>query len=84
MLFHIPFLADWKKVGDYMQRQTDLNTQHENKSHHDWDYQDSDKVLIWKDGILRASESYYEHDPWTRQFIQMAQLGFNTELNQNY
>ena len=24
MLFDIPFLADWNKIGDYRQRQTDL------------------------------------------------------------
>ncbi len=32
MLFNIPFLADWNKIGDYRQRQTDLNTEHENKT----------------------------------------------------
>jgi hypothetical protein len=25
MLFDIPFIADWRKIGDYRQRQTDLN-----------------------------------------------------------
>jgi hypothetical protein len=30
MLFDIPFIADWNKIGDYRQRQTDLNTAHEN------------------------------------------------------
>jgi hypothetical protein len=25
MMFDIPFIADWKKIGDYRQRQTDLN-----------------------------------------------------------
>eukprot|EP00804_Cyclotella_cryptica_P011202 CCRYP_007715-RA/>CCRYP_007715-RA protein AED:0.40 eAED:0.40 QI:0/-1/0/1/-1/1/1/0/87 len=33
MLFDIPFLADWNKIGDHnSQRQTDCNTKHENKS----------------------------------------------------
>ena len=31
MLFDIPFIADWKKIGDYRQRQTDRNTDRENK-----------------------------------------------------
>ena len=31
MLFDIPFLADWNKIGDYRQHQTDLSTQRENK-----------------------------------------------------
>ena len=30
MLFSIPFIADWNKMGDYRQRQTDLNTIREN------------------------------------------------------
>ena len=65
MLFDIPFLADWNKIGDYRQQQTDLNTAHENRSGHDWDYKVGDQVLLRKDGILRKSESRYESDPWT-------------------
>jgi len=30
MLFDIPFIANWNKIGDYRQRQTDLNTAREN------------------------------------------------------
>jgi hypothetical protein len=29
MLFDIPFLADWNKIGEYRQRQTDRNTARE-------------------------------------------------------
>ena len=65
MLFDIPFLADWNKIGEHRQCQTDLNTEHENRSRCDWDYQVGDKVLLRKDGILRKSESPYECDPWT-------------------
>jgi hypothetical protein len=65
MLFDIPFLADWNKIGEHRQRQTDLNTERENRSRRDWDYQVGDKVLLRKDGILRKSESRYERDPWT-------------------
>ena len=46
-------------------RQPDLHTEHENRTRKDWDYQVSDKVLLWKDGILRKSESHHERDPWT-------------------
>jgi len=53
MLFDIPFLADWNKIGNYRQNQTDLNTEHENKTCREWDFQVSDKVLLQKDGILR-------------------------------
>ena len=65
MLFDIPFLADWNKIGDYRQRQTDLNTHRENKLRIDYDYKVGDKVLIRKEGILRKSESRYDSDPWT-------------------
>ena len=65
MLFDIPFLADWNKIGDYVQHQTDRNTQCENKSRADWDYKIGDKVQFRKEGILHKSESKYHHDPWT-------------------
>ena len=65
MLFDIPFLADWNNIGDYRQRQTNLNTKRENRTRKDWYYKVGDKVLLWKDGILRKSESRYDRDPWT-------------------
>ena len=65
MLFDIPYLADWSKIGDYRQRQTDLNTQRENKARIDFDYKVGGKVLLRKEGILRKSESRYDSDPWT-------------------
>ena len=64
MLFNIPFLADWNKIGECRQHQTDLDTTM-NTEHTRINYKVSDKVLLWKDGILRKSESRYEHDPWT-------------------
>ena len=59
MLFDIPFLADWNKIG------TDRNMEGENRSRRDLDYKVVDEVLLRKDGILRKSESRYECDPWT-------------------
>jgi len=65
MLFDIPYIADWNKVGEHRQRQTDRNTARENESRVDYDYKVGGKVLIRKDGILRKSESRYDSDPWT-------------------
>jgi hypothetical protein len=48
MLFDIPFLADWNKIGDHRQRQTDLNTARENRSRRDWDYKVGDKYFLEK------------------------------------
>ncbi len=47
MLFDIPFLADWNKIGHHRQHLTDLNTICENHSHHDWDYKVGDKEKRW-------------------------------------
>ena len=65
MLFDIPYIADWNKVGEHRQRQTDLNTTRENQKRVDYDYEVGGKVLIRKDGILRKSESFYDSEPWT-------------------
>jgi hypothetical protein len=71
MLFNIPFLADWNKIGEHRQHQTDLNTIRKNCSRRDWDYKVGDKVLLQKDVILRKSESWYECDPWTITSVRM-------------
>ncbi|KAL7503005.1 hypothetical protein ACHAXN_000856, partial [Cyclotella atomus] len=60
MLFDISFLADWNKIGEYRQRQTDRNTARENKSRVDWNYEVGGKVLIRKDGVLRKGETKYQ------------------------
>eukprot|EP00804_Cyclotella_cryptica_P012813 CCRYP_010570-RB/>CCRYP_010570-RB protein AED:0.45 eAED:0.45 QI:86/-1/1/1/-1/0/1/5/145 len=63
MLFDVPYIADWSKIGEYRQIQTDNNTRRENASR--INYQPGDKVLLQKDSILRKTESRYESDPWT-------------------
>ncbi len=63
--FNIPCIADWNKIGDYRQRQTDLNTTRENNSRIDYDYKVGRKVLVRKDGILRKAESQYDSEPRT-------------------
>ena len=58
-------IADWNKVGEHRQHQTDHNTARENESRVDYDYKVGGKVLLGKDGILCKSESCYDSDPWT-------------------
>ena len=65
MLFDVLFLADWSKIGEYRQKQTDKNTVKENSGHVNWDYQSGDIVLVIKDGILRKSKSRYDSEHWT-------------------
>jgi len=64
MLFDIPFIADWKKIGEHRQLLTDRNTSHENEGRIDYDYKVGQKVLIRKEGILRKTESRHLKDPW--------------------
>jgi hypothetical protein len=56
MLFDIPFIADWNKIGDYRQCQTDLNMARENSKQVDYDYKFGNKVLLTEEGILRKAE----------------------------
>ena len=65
MLFDIPFIADWNKIGEHRQALTDRGNARENKHRVDHDYKIGDKVLIEKDGILRKAESRYMKEPWT-------------------
>ena len=65
MLFNIPFVADWKQIGDYRQHQTDCSNKRENNKCVDYDYKVGDKILIQKDSILRKAESIWKIVPWT-------------------
>ena len=65
MLFDIPFVADWKQIGDYRQHQTDCSNKRENDKRVDYNYEVGDKILIQKDGILRKAESIWKKEPWT-------------------
>jgi hypothetical protein len=71
MLFDILFIADWNKIGDYMQRQTDLNMARKNCKHVDYDYRVVNKVLLTQEGILHKAESPYSKKSHglSRQFI---------------
>ena len=65
MLFDILYIADWNKIGDYRQCQTDLNTECENNSQINYDYKVGGKVIVWKDGILHKTDSRFDSEPCT-------------------
>ncbi len=48
MLFDIPFLVDWNKIGELGQHQTGLNTKNKNSSCRDWDLKISDQYFFGK------------------------------------
>jgi hypothetical protein len=80
MLFGIPFIADWKQIGQYRQNQTDRSNTHENNKRVDYDYKVGDKILICKDGILRKAESIWNKEPWTITTVHTNRTsGFNAE-----
>ncbi len=65
MLFDIPFIADWNKIGDYRQHQTDLSAEHKNKRRVDNDNKIGNRVLVIRDGILHKALSPHGKEPWT-------------------
>jgi hypothetical protein len=64
MLFDIPFIADWKTIGEHRQMLTDCNTDHKNKGSINYDYKIGQKILVRNEGILRKAQSTWQKDPW--------------------
>jgi hypothetical protein len=64
MLFDIPFIADWKTIGEHRQRIADHNTDRENKSRIDYDYKVGQKILVRNKSILHKAQSMWQIDPW--------------------
>jgi hypothetical protein len=65
MLFDIPFVADWRKIGGRRQSLTNRGNQRKNTKLIYYDYKVGDKVLLINKGILRKAESAYSKEPWT-------------------
>jgi hypothetical protein len=64
MLFDIPFIADWQKIGEHRQRLTDVNNNYENKGRINYDNKVGQNVLLKKEGILCNAESRWHKKPW--------------------
>ena len=79
MLFDIPYVAGWNKIGDFRQHQTDQNNARKNKARVDYNYKVG-KVLIQKDGVLRKSESCYDSEPWTITTVQTTRVECRSKL----
>ena len=65
MLFNIPFVAEWCKIGERRQSLTNCGNQRKKAECIDYDYKVGDKVLLINKGILRKEESAYGKEPWT-------------------
>ena len=81
MLFDIPFIADWQKIGEHRQQLTDLNNAHENEGRIDYDYEVGQKVLLQKVSSATLSPGGIRSLGSLRQSIQMEQSQFNAEKN---
>ena len=57
MMFNIPHIADWTKIGKYRQAQVKCKTDRENAQRSDFDYYVGRLVLVKKGGILRKAET---------------------------
>jgi hypothetical protein len=64
MLFDIPFVADWRKIGEQQQLMTNPGNQRDNAKQIDYDYKVGDKVLM-NEGILCKAESAHGKELWT-------------------
>jgi hypothetical protein len=60
MLFDVPYIADWKQIGEFRQSMTDRNNDNNKKKRVDYDYKVGNKILISKDDILRKAESIWK------------------------
>jgi hypothetical protein len=65
MLFDIPFVADWHKIGEQRQTLTDRGNQRENAKRIDYNYKVGVKVLLINEGILHRAKSAYGKESWT-------------------
>jgi hypothetical protein len=65
MIFDIPFVADWHKIGERRQSLINRGNQHENTKCIDYIHKVGDKVLVIGKGILCKAESAYGKEPWT-------------------
>jgi hypothetical protein len=65
MLFDIPFVADWHKIGEQRQSLTNRGNQGKNAKPIDYEYKVGVKVLLINEGILCKAESTYSKGPWT-------------------
>jgi hypothetical protein len=65
MLFNIPFLADWHKIGEPRQSLNDHGNQRKNAKCIYYNNKIREKVLLINEGIIRKAESAYGKEPWT-------------------
>ena len=86
MLFDLPYVADWAKIGERRQKQVDNNCYSGNRKRVDFDYKVGGKVLIVKSGILRKAEDknegpYAITDVFTNGTVRIQRGNLNERIN---
>ncbi len=76
LLFDIPYLVNWNKIGEYRQIQTDHNALCKNESRVDFDYAVGGHMMVREDGILCKAATKYTVLSVLLLHMQMEILGF--------
>jgi hypothetical protein len=71
MLFDIPIIADWQKIGEHRQGLTKLNNACENKGRIEYNYKVGKKGWLRKEGILCNAESRWHKQLWLITTVHM-------------
>ncbi len=74
MIFDIPYLANWNRIGEYIQTQLNCNDHHKNVNQVDFYYAVSGLALVCEDGALCKSEPNIKGLSILLRYIQMDQL----------
>ncbi len=88
MLYDIPFIADWKKIGENRQQLTDLNNTCKTEDRINYNYQVAQKVLVqwWYPPqsrvqvSKRAMDNHISPYKWSNQGSMQKQIWKNNYL----
>jgi hypothetical protein len=78
MLFGIPFIVDWKKIGEHRKQLTDLNTARENKGRIDYVVRKLYGMMVYS---AKQNPDGRKTPGQVQQSIQMEESQFNIETN---
>ena len=79
MLFDIPYLADWKAIGQRRQILVDQRKANENAKRVDFNYCVGQKIMLQKDGTLRKAADRYNGPYVILRYIQTVPYIFSAK-----
>ena len=86
ILFGIPYIADWSKIGKRRQQQVDRSNTIENKRRIDFDYRIGTKVVLINNGIHHRAEdknigSYLITEVFSNRTVRIQRRTINERIN---